>query len=74
MGTPNIPPAPHIIEAMTEAVSNPANYVYAISDLDELHEAAAQWRAAVWVNKPKDAGSGCDRHPRGTEQCLYAGD
>lgn len=43
VGTPNIPPAPHIIEAMTEAVSNPANYVYAISDLDELHEAAAQW-------------------------------
>lgn len=43
VGTPNIPPAPHIIEAMVDAVSNPANYVYAISDLDELHDAVAQW-------------------------------
>lgn len=43
IGTPNIPPAPHIIQALTEAASDVNNYVYAIRDLDELHQAVASW-------------------------------
>ncbi len=43
VGTPNIPPAPHIIEALTEAAKDEKNYIYAIQDLPELRQAAAQW-------------------------------
>ncbi len=43
IGTPNIPPAPHIIDALVDAASDKGNYVYAIKDLDELHHAVAQW-------------------------------
>lgn len=43
IGTPNIPPAPHIIRALTEAACDGKNYVYAIRDLDELHQAVAVW-------------------------------
>jgi LL-diaminopimelate aminotransferase len=43
VGAPNIPPAPHILEAMTREVQNPKNYVYAISDTAELQDAAAEW-------------------------------
>jgi len=43
IGTPNIPPAPHIVEALCRGASRPENYVYAISDRRELLEAAAQW-------------------------------
>ena len=43
IGTPNIPPAPHIIDALVEAAKDKRNYVYAIKDLSELHMAVAQW-------------------------------
>ena len=43
VGTPNIPPADHVIRALTEAAADRKNYVYAIKDLDELHEAVAVW-------------------------------
>lgn len=43
IGTPNIPPAGHIISALTEAAKDYKNYIYAIQDLDELHQAAAEW-------------------------------
>lgn len=43
VGTPNIPPAEHIIRALVEAAGEKQNYVYAIKDLDELHQAVAQW-------------------------------
>ena len=43
IGTPNIPPAPHIIQALVEAAGDGSNYVYAIRDLDELHQAVAAW-------------------------------
>ena len=43
VGTPNIPPAPHIIKALTEAAADPQNYIYAISDTAELQNAVAQW-------------------------------
>ncbi len=43
VGAPNIPPAPHVIQALLEAAEKPENYVYAIQDLPELREAAARW-------------------------------
>lgn len=43
VGTPNIPPAQHILDVMAEAVRDKTNYVYAISDRRELQEAVAQW-------------------------------
>lgn len=43
IGAPNIPPAPHIIKALTDAASDPDNYVYAIQDLPELQDAVAEW-------------------------------
>lgn len=43
VGTPNIPPAPHIIKALTEAASDPKNYIYAISDTAALQDAVAGW-------------------------------
>lgn len=43
IGAPNIPPTKRIMEVMAEAVMKPANYVYAISDTQQLLEAVAQW-------------------------------
>lgn len=43
VGSPNVPPASHIIDTLAEEAKNPANYVYAITDLAELREAAAKW-------------------------------
>ncbi len=43
IGAPNIPPAPHIIKALTEAAAQPKNYIYAISDQPSLLSAIAQW-------------------------------
>lgn len=43
VGTPNIPPAEHIRNALCEAASQEKNYVYAINDQTELLDAAAQW-------------------------------
>lgn len=43
IGAPNIPPAPHIMEALCSAASEPANYVYAIGDRKELLEAVCGW-------------------------------
>ena len=43
IGTPNVPPAQHILDAITEAVADPKNYVYAINDLPELQDAVQEW-------------------------------
>ena len=43
IGTPNIPPADHIIKALADAVCDKNNYIYAVSDLTELHQAVALW-------------------------------
>lgn len=45
IGAPNIPPAPHVIEALLEAAGDPRNYVYAISDTEELQQAVSTWYA-----------------------------
>ncbi|WFR65116.1 aminotransferase class I/II-fold pyridoxal phosphate-dependent enzyme [Paenibacillus amylolyticus] len=43
VGTPNIPPAQHIITALCEAAADPANYIYAVNDQSELLQAASDW-------------------------------
>jgi LL-diaminopimelate aminotransferase len=43
VGTPNIPPARHIIDALTESARDPKNYVYALRDTAELQEAVQYW-------------------------------
>lgn len=43
VGTPNIPPAQHIIDALCKAAADPKSYVYAIQDTDGLKEAVAGW-------------------------------
>jgi LL-diaminopimelate aminotransferase len=43
VGTPNIPPARHIIDALLESAQNSKNYVYALDDTAELQEAVEQW-------------------------------
>lgn len=45
IGAPNIPPASHIIDALLKAAEDPRNYVYAISDTEELQEAVSRWYA-----------------------------
>lgn len=43
VGSPDRPPAPHILQALKEEVADPANYAYAINDLPELLEAVKGW-------------------------------
>lgn len=43
IGTPDMPPAPHIIEKIKEEVGKVENYKYAVKDTDELLEAVKRW-------------------------------
>ncbi|MGI6176521.1 MAG: aminotransferase class I/II-fold pyridoxal phosphate-dependent enzyme [Christensenellales bacterium] len=43
VGTPNIPPEQHCVQALLEAASDAKKYVYAIGDTQELLDAAAAW-------------------------------
>lgn len=43
VGSPDQPPAPHIVEALRKAVSNPKNYSYSLGGTPQLHEALASW-------------------------------
>lgn len=43
IGAPNIPPAPHIMQALSKETRKPENYLYAIVDQPELLNAVAQW-------------------------------
>ncbi|MDR2505769.1 MAG: aminotransferase class I/II-fold pyridoxal phosphate-dependent enzyme [Oscillospiraceae bacterium] len=43
VGTPDFPPAPHIMRTVEEAARNPDNYKYALSDAPELIAAAQAW-------------------------------
>lgn len=43
IGTPNIPPCKHIIEALCTAAADERNYVYALSDQSALLEAVSDW-------------------------------
>lgn len=43
VGTPDIPPAPHIINALQEAAGKAENYKYALKDMTELVETVVDW-------------------------------
>lgn len=43
VGSPDLPPAPHIIEAISRAVREPASYTYPLVALNRLYEALAAW-------------------------------
>ncbi|MDR0396611.1 MAG: aminotransferase class I/II-fold pyridoxal phosphate-dependent enzyme [Oscillospiraceae bacterium] len=43
VGTPDFPPAPHIIDATREAASDPEMYKYALVDSPELIESVRRW-------------------------------
>lgn len=43
VGTPNIPPAQHIIDALAESAKEKTNYVYALNDTAELQGAVSDW-------------------------------
>lgn len=43
VGTPNIPPAQHIVDALAQGARDRRNYVYAIGDTPELQQAVCAW-------------------------------
>jgi LL-diaminopimelate aminotransferase len=43
IGSPDLPPAPHIIEAMVQAVRDSGNYGYPMRDTPAFREAVAGW-------------------------------
>jgi LL-diaminopimelate aminotransferase len=43
IGTPNVPPANHIMQALGQAVLDKGNYIYAIQDQSKLQEAVREW-------------------------------
>ena len=45
VGTPNIPPAQHIVDALIRSAQDKGNYAYAVSDTERLKQAVAQWYA-----------------------------
>ncbi len=56
IGSPDIAPARHIIDALCEEVAKPENYRYAIHDLPKLQEAIAAWYARRYqVTLEKDS-------------------
>lgn len=45
IGSPDLPPAPHVTAAMTEAIGQPGNYGYPMRDLPAFREAVAGFYA-----------------------------
>lgn len=43
IGSPDLPPAPHVVEAMERGIRDPGNYGYPMSDLPAFREAVAGW-------------------------------
>ena len=43
IGAPNIPPPAHVMKVLSDEALKPENYVYAITDTNELLTAAADW-------------------------------
>ena len=43
VGTPNIPPSQHIMDALIRSAQNRCNYAYAINDTEKLRQAVTQW-------------------------------
>lgn len=43
IGTPDLPPPPHVMQVLAQETARPENYIYAIKDLPELIDAAIYW-------------------------------
>ncbi len=43
IGTPDFLPEPHIVEALTQAASDPSNYRYSLGETPELVDAVQRW-------------------------------
>lgn len=43
VGSPDLPPAPHIMQALSRAVLEPQNYTYPLVGQAMLHQAVAKW-------------------------------
>ena len=43
IGTPDFPPAPHVMEALAQAATKPENYKYSLTERPELVEAVQNW-------------------------------
>ena len=43
VGTPNIPPAQHIVDELVKSAADRSNYIYAISDTQKLQNAVSDW-------------------------------
>ncbi|WP_326975082.1 aminotransferase class I/II-fold pyridoxal phosphate-dependent enzyme [Caproicibacter sp. BJN0012] len=43
IGSPNIPPARHVVDALSRGVQDPGSYEYAITDGEELLDAVCTW-------------------------------
>lgn len=43
VGTPNVPPAKHILEALCTAAADRNNYIYAINDKNDLLDSVSSW-------------------------------
>lgn len=43
IGTPDFPPAPHVMQALCEAAKDPENYKYSLTECPELVDAVKKW-------------------------------
>ncbi len=43
IGTPDFQPQPHVIQALTDCARNPANWVYSLTETEELIQAVQGW-------------------------------
>jgi LL-diaminopimelate aminotransferase len=43
VGSPDLPPAPHIMDALTSSVQDPSKYSYPLVGLNRLYQALADW-------------------------------
>ncbi len=43
IGTPDFLPEPHVVQALAQAASDPANYRYSLTEVPQLIEAVQQW-------------------------------
>ena len=46
VGTPDLPPSQHIIDAFLKSAAEPQNYKYALADTKELTDSAVNWYAS----------------------------
>ncbi|NLI12674.1 LL-diaminopimelate aminotransferase [Pelotomaculum propionicicum] len=57
VGSPDLPPAQHIIESLKKSVENPLNYSYSLGGMPRLYQAVAGWykkRFNVELNPDKE--------------------